>query len=181
MELEHMSTFFILRMKCLSLVFGNDIMAECHSPATWVSKKECGCPAAHIKQSGLEGRWCKSVWNEKLPVTWNPSLLTLWPNITITSRQLSLFIFFFFFFFLFPQIQRKAHWWKLAQFFLFKLSGRTTKTNNFSLIGNRSEPSCPSRGQSACAGTAHKWFELCLYYRHPPTGTVWRSICVSLP
>lgn len=101
-----------------SLVISNDILAECPSPPTWVFKKDCGYHADHIKQPALEGWWFKLVWNEKLAVTWNPSLLTLWHDIAITSSQLS-----FFFFFL---VGRKAHWWKLAQFFLFKLSGWTT-------------------------------------------------------
>lgn len=133
-------------------------MAECHSPTTWVSKKGRGCRTAHVKQSPLEGGWFKFVWSEKLPATWNPSLLTLWQNIAITSSQLIFFILFYFFF----SVGRKAHWWKLAQFFLFKLSGRTTKKNGFPLIGNRAWSRCVSHGVNLGC-TPHSGFELCLY------------------
>lgn len=133
------------------------VTVECHSPTTWVSKKGRGYRTAHVKQLPLEAGWFKFVWNEKLPVTWNPSLLTLWQNITITSSQVIFLPFFNFFF----SVGRKAHWWKLAQFFLFKLSGRTTKKNGSHLIGNWAWPRCVPHGVNLGC-TPHSGFELCL-------------------
>lgn len=60
MWLEYMSTFLNFEDE-KSLVFGNDRMAECHSPTTWVSEKGHGCQTAHVKQSPLEDGWLKFV------------------------------------------------------------------------------------------------------------------------
>ena len=119
-------------------------------------QKGRGYRTAHVKQVPLRlgGSRSFEMRNGQWP---EPILLTLGQNVTITSSQLIFLPFFNFFF----SVGRKAHWWKLAQFFLFKLSGRTTKKNGSPLVGNWAWPRCVPHGVNLGC-TPHSGFELCL-------------------